>query len=69
MKKIKVYLIGQKFEIELEDEFYDYIQNDIMKLNNSSNQIKDILDLILSLEYKMYENEQKMTNLLKKFEK
>ena len=69
MKKIKIYLIGQKYEIELEDEFYEYILQDIQKLNNSQNQIKDLLNLLLSCKYENYENDIKMRNLLKKFEK
>jgi len=69
MKKIKIYLIGQKYEIELEDEFYEYILQDIQKLNNSKNQIKDLLNLLLSCKYENYENGIKMRNLLKKFEK
>ena len=69
MKKIKVYLIGQKYEIELEEGFYEYIKNDISILNNSQNQIKDLLNLFLKEKYKTYENVEKMKNLLKKFEK
>jgi len=69
MKKIKIYLIGQKYEIELEDEFYEYIIDDIQKLNNSQTQIKDLLNLLLSCKYENYENDITMRNLLKKFEK
>jgi len=66
MKKIKIYLIGQKFEIEIEDEFYEYIKDDIQKLNNSQNQIKDLLNLILDSKYNLYENEQQLFVLLNK---
>jgi uncharacterized protein YeaO (DUF488 family) len=66
MKKIKVYLIGQKYEIELEDEFYDYILEDIQKLNNSQNQIKDLLNLLLSCKYKNYSNEKVIKKMLEK---
>jgi len=69
MKKLKIYLVGQKYELELEDEFYEYIKDDLLTINNSNSQVKDLLNLILSLKYKMYKNEQKMTNLLKKLEK
>ena len=68
MKKLKIYLVGQKFELELEDDFYDYIKDDLLNINNSTTQIKDLLNLVLSLKYKIYKNEQKMTNLLKKLE-
>ena len=68
MKKIKIYLVGQKYEIELEEEFYNYIIDDINKLNNSDNQIKDLLNLMLSSKSKLSENELKMKKLLKKLE-
>jgi len=68
MKKIKIYLVGQKYEIELEEEFYNYIIDDINKLNNSDNQIKDLLNLMLSSKSELSENEQKMKKLLQKLE-
>ena len=68
MKKIKIYLVGQKYEIELEDEFYEYIIDDINKLNNSNNQIKDLLNLMLASKLNLYKNELKMKKLLKKLE-
>ena len=68
MKKVKIYLVGQKYEIELEEEFYNYIIDDINKLNNSDNQIKDLLNLMLSSKSKLSENELKMKKLLKKLE-
>jgi negative regulator of replication initiation len=68
MKKIKLYLIGQKYEIEIEDEFYEYIKNDINSLNNSDAQVKDLLNIMLKFSYKSFKNEQKMKNLLKKLD-
>jgi len=66
MKKIKIYLIGQKYEIELEDEFYEYIEKDIQKLNNSQNQIKDLLNLLLKSEYDNYKCKSVVVGLLEK---
>jgi negative regulator of replication initiation len=68
MKKIKLYLIGQKYEIEIEDEFYEYIKEDISSLNNSDAQVKDLLNIMLKFSYKSFKNEQKMKNLLKKLD-
>jgi negative regulator of replication initiation len=68
MKKIKLYLIGQKYEIEIEDEFYEYIKNDINSLNNSDTQVKDLLNTMLKFSYKSFKNEQKMKNLLTKLD-
>jgi negative regulator of replication initiation len=68
MKKIKLYLIGQKYEIEIEDEFYEYIKEDISSLNNSDAQVKDLLNIMLKFSYKSFKNEQKMKNLLQKLD-
>ena len=68
MKKITIYLLSQKYEIEMEDRFLDYIRGDIEKIN-SSKSTKDLLNIILSSKYESYKNEKKMTKLLKKLEK
>jgi hypothetical protein len=68
MKKIKLYLISQKYEIEIEDGFYEYIKNDINNLNNSDSQMKELLNIMLKFAYKSYKNEQKMNKLLKKLD-
>ena len=66
MKKIKIYLIGQKYEIELEDDFYEFIKDDINMINNSDNQVRDLLNLMLSNKYKLYNYESKLIELSKK---
>jgi hypothetical protein len=68
MKKITIYLLSQKYEIEMEDRFLDYIREDIERIN-SSKSTKDLLNIILSSKYESYKNEKKMTKLLKKLEK
>jgi len=66
MKKIKIYLIGQKYEIELEDNFYEFIKDDIDMINNSDNQVRDLLNLMLSNKYNLYKYESKLIELSKK---
>jgi len=68
MKKIKLYLIGQKYELEIEDEFYEYIEDDIVKLMNSDTQVKDMLNIFLKFSYKSYKSEHKLNELLHKLE-
>jgi hypothetical protein len=34
MKKISLKVMGEKFEIELEDEFFEYVKEDLIKLQN-----------------------------------
>ena len=67
MKKIEIYFLSQKYEIEMEDEFFEYIKDDIFRLNHSKS-IKDMLNILLSCKYEAYKNENKMKNLLKRLE-
>ena len=68
MRKINLYLVGQKYEIEIEDEFFEYIKDDINNLNNSEVQIKTLLNLFLKFSYKSYKNEQNMNKILEKLD-
>jgi len=68
MKKLKIVLLGKKYEIELQNGFYEYIKEDINRLNSSSNQIKELLNLFLKEKSLSYENEKKVKKMLKKFE-
>jgi hypothetical protein len=47
MRKVKLYLLGQKYEVEMEDDFYEYIKNDINKLMNSNSEVKEMLNICL----------------------
>jgi len=68
MKKLSLYISGQKIEIEIEEKFYKYIEKDISKINNSNSHFKEVLTLMLSFAYKNYKNELKITKLIKKLE-
>lgn len=59
-KTISVYVLGEKFEISLEEEFLEYVKEDLLKLQNPSP--KEILFFVLEKNKKEYE-------LLKKIEK
>ena len=45
MKKISLSVLGEKFEIELEDEFFEFVKDDLLKLQNPTP--KELLFLIL----------------------
>jgi len=60
MKKISLTVMGEKFEITLEDEFFEFVKEDLIKLQNPTP--KEILFLILEKNKKEYE-------ILKKIEK
>ncbi len=59
-KNITLYVMGEKFEISLEDEFLEFVKTDLLKLQNPTP--KDLLFFILEKNKKEYE-------LLKKLEK
>ena len=59
-KKITLYVLGEKFEISLENEFLEFVKADLLKLQNPTP--KDLLFFILEKNKKEYE-------LLKKLEK
>jgi len=60
MKKISLTVMGEKFEITLEDDFFEFVKEDLVKLQNPTP--KDLLFLILEKNKKEYE-------ILKKIEK
>ena len=59
-KTISVYVLGERFEISLEDEFLEYVKEDLLKLQNPSP--KELLFFVLEKNKKEYK-------LLKKIEK
>ena len=67
MKKT-VYLIGQKYELELEDGFFDFIKNKLDKLDTSDNQVKTLLNLFLSSEYELYEKNKSLKQMIEQLE-
>jgi len=60
MKKISLNVLGEKFEISLENEFFEYVKDDLIKLQNPTP--RELLFFILEKNKKEYE-------ILKKVEK
>jgi hypothetical protein len=60
MKKISLKVMGEKFEINLEDEFFEFVKEDLVKLQNPTP--RELLFFILEKNKKEYE-------ILKKLEK
>ncbi len=58
-KNITLYVMGEKFDILLEEEFFEYIKEDLLKIQNPTP--KDLLFFVLEKNKKLYE-------LLKKIE-
>ncbi|GAX87398.1 conserved hypothetical protein [Lebetimonas natsushimae] len=60
MKKISLKVMGEKFEINLEDEFFEYVKEDLLRLQNPTP--KELLFLILEKDKKEYELLKKIEN-------
>ena len=58
MKRISLSFLGEKFEIELEEEFFEFVKDDIKKLKNAT--AKDILMLILKTKKKSLKIKKKL---------
>jgi len=61
MKTITLYVLGEKFEISLEEEFFEYSKEDLAKLQEI-NSPKELLFFILEKNKNLYK-------LIKKLEK
>ena len=68
MKKIALSVMGEKFELELEEEFFEFVKEDLAKLQNPTP--KDLLYLVLEKnqkEYKTQKEIEKIIKILKKY--
>ena len=52
-KNITLYVMGEKFEITLEEKFLEYIKEDLLKIQNPTP--KDILFFVLEKNKSIYE--------------
>ena len=66
MKKVSVFVLGEKFELGLEDEFFEYVKDDLLKLQNITP--KKLLGLILEKNKSCYEVENNLKKLLEEIE-
>jgi len=59
-KNITLYVMGEKFELSLEEEFFEYVKEDLSKIQNPTP--KDLLFFVLEKNKNLYE-------IIKKLEK
>ncbi len=52
-KNITLYVMGEKFEISLEEEFFEYVKEDLVKIQNPTP--KDLLFFVLEKNKHLYE--------------
>jgi len=65
MKKISLFVLGEKFELEIEDEFFEFIKDDLSKLQNPTP--KELLFLFLKNKkelFQVYKSLEKIINKL-----
>ena len=52
-KNITLHVMGEKFEISLEEEFFEYVKDDLVKIQNPTP--KDLLFFVLEKNKHLYE--------------
>ena len=64
MKKISTFVLGEKFEIEIEDEFFEFIKDDLLKLQNPTP--KELLFLFLKNKKELFQYYKKLEEIINK---
>ncbi len=57
-KNITLYIMGEKFDMSLEEKFFEYIKEDLKKIQNPTP--KDLLFFVLEKNKKEYELLEKL---------
>ena len=67
-KKVTLTINGSRFDIDLEDGFAGYMDNELDKEFNvhGNNDIKTLLQVYIKKNYELYESRQKLKETLKK---
>ena len=66
MKKISISILGEKFELELEDEFFEFVKDDLLKLQNPTP--KEVLFLFLKNKKEIFTLNKEVKDILKHLE-
>ncbi len=66
MKKISISVMGEKFELELEDEFFEFVKEDLLKIQNPTP--KELLFWVLQKNKEDFEKEKKIKTIVEKLE-
>jgi len=68
MTNVTVYILGEKFNLSMEDEFFEYVKEDLQKLQDITTP-KEVLSFFLEKSKKEFENEKILKKIIKKLEK
>jgi hypothetical protein len=66
MKKISISVMGEKFELEMEDEFFEFVKEDLQKIQNPTP--KELLYFVLEKNKNEFENQKKIKKILNKLQ-
>lgn len=69
MKSYKLDIAGNSFNLEFDDEFYDFIKKDLDEIARSQSQIPLLLRKILAKEYECYQTVKKVSEISQKLER
>jgi hypothetical protein len=61
-KRISLSVMGEKFEIELDEEFFEYVKEDLLKIQNPTP--RELLFLILQKNKKEYEKDKEIKKII-----
>ncbi len=64
MKRISISVMGEKFELELEEEFFEFVKEDLLKLQNPTP--KELLFFILKKNKKDFEFIKELNQIIDK---
>ena len=59
--------MGEKFEIELEEDFFEFVKEDLIKIQNPTP--RELLFIILKKNKDLYEIDKNIQNLINKIDK
>jgi len=68
MINITIYILGEKFNLSMEDEFFEYVREDLQKLQDITTP-KEVLSFFLDKSKKEFDNEKILKKIVKKLEK
>ncbi len=62
MKKVTISVMGEKFEIELEDEFFEFVKDDLAKVQKMTP--KELLVFVLEKNKREFELTKRVEKIL-----
>lgn len=66
-QKIPLYINGRKFDIDVDDDFAEYLTKQIKKdfKSDGNNEIKVLLQAYIRKNYELYTQDKKMNEIIK----